>query len=354
MVRDRLHGGLPRVPLLRGTERSEETGGVEVTPFYDESPRIVFPSQAAVFGTEGALVLQQIRWAILHDDRLVVEEDGELWIAATVGDLRERWFDFIPQRSLERIISEAKASGVLITKRKRNGALYRVDVENRQIGGSTTATLAEPRVKGEVKEEEEHPADPDTLFAGEIQEESVPDGPDLPQVIWDRWEETFPGRTRLGLTPSRRTQLKKALKAVDGNVDICLRAIVGFASWLSAHPEKNQSADISRVFATNIHDKKNLTDKIIGWADDAPTGATTAIYLSDYDRREITHHKAMVSEMYARNVQDDESSPYRIQGHQALAWLKDKYGIEHDAEPDGRIVWTDPTKKPGGQDVAAQ
>lgn len=96
------------------------------------------------------------------------------------------------------------------------------------------------------------------------------------ELLWQRWEDTFPGRTRHGLTERRRGTLKRALKAVQDDLEECYMATAGFKSWLDENPGRDQSANIDRVFNTGPHSSKNLTDQITSWADRVRDGGTTA------------------------------------------------------------------------------
>lgn len=308
------------------------------------------------FGVNEAMVIQQLHFILQRDT--AEEKDGLKSVRMTYADW-QRQFPYWSDSTIRRIFDALRDVQVVRFTRTREAAWYAIDYDALSVHLDDYARSERALKSGQIEqnpckgdegeEREEEQQGGGRLFGGDDlpAEPPVPDGPDLPALVWERWEQTFPGKTRLGLTPQRRTQLTKALKAVENDLDTAYRAIAGFASWLSAHPDKSQAADIGRVFATGPRDTKNLTDKIIGWANDAPSGVTTAVYLSDFERNEIRRRKAAITEMYVRQVQDEESSPYHAQGHQAITWLKDKYGIEHDADPEGHISYTEPTKKPG-------
>lgn len=156
--------------------------------------------------------------------------------------------------------------------------------------------------------------------------------------LWTAWETAFEGRVRLGLTERRRGSLARALKAVDGNLEICLAAVRGFKTWLDANPTRNQSADIGRVFETGMHDTKNLTDKILGWAKEA----------GDEVRRNPMDnipavHRSIVSEHVQRAnrlIQGKELSEARAtEARESITWLQDNWSLHGSLRDDGTVQW---------------
>lgn len=78
----------------------------------DEHPMLVLPSLAVRFGVEGALMLQQIHyWCLRSPER----DDGRRWVYNTVRQWAEH-FPFWSERTVRRILSELKASGVLLVE----------------------------------------------------------------------------------------------------------------------------------------------------------------------------------------------------------------------------------------------
>jgi hypothetical protein len=78
----------------------------------DEHPMLVLPSLAVRLGVEGALMLQQIHyWCLRSPER----DDGQRWVYNTVRQWAEH-FPFWSERTVRRILSELKASGVLLVE----------------------------------------------------------------------------------------------------------------------------------------------------------------------------------------------------------------------------------------------
>lgn len=176
----------------------------------------------------------------------------------------------------------------------------------------------------------------ETLFPDEASGSGsgTPEGPTPVEQIWTKWSRTFEGKVRLGLTDRRKTMLERALKAVDGDLNICLQAVEGFAAWLAKHPERPQQADIGRVFSTSMHDSRNLTDKIIGWASEVESIGTGEESMPSIVRERITRRKVQVVEMAQKP--DDEAAQER--GQQALAWLREHAHLEA-VVLDGTVTW---------------
>lgn len=170
--------------------------------------------------------------------------------------------------------------------------------------------------------------------------EQAKEEPTLTDVekIWTRWETTFEGRVKLGLTERRRGSLTRALKAVDGDVDICLRAIAGFKFWLDQHPDRNQKADIGRVFETGMHDTKNLTDKILGWAEDAPDVDTSNVIVPTHLKHAVTQNQITVARFMNRTREIADG--LEEEAAAAATWLRVEMGIEAKRREDGTIQWS--------------
>jgi hypothetical protein len=156
-------------------------------------------------------------------------------------------------------------------------------------------------------------------------------------AIWTRWDETFPGRTRGGLTVPRRTTLKKALSAVDGDLDVCLNAIAGFKSWLDRNPDKNQTPNIDRVFSTGMHDFKNLTDKIQDWAKDGTGRKVSALdAIPQLHRPIVSQHIRIVNRKLTGRAETETEIK---EADESAAWLLENWQLVGRPRDDGTISW---------------
>jgi hypothetical protein len=314
----------------------------------DERVVLIIPSLAVHLGLNEAVVLQQLHYVLMRNTAEV--RDGLKSVRMTYADW-QREFPWWSDSTIRRIFDGLRDAGLVRFTRTKEAAWYAIDhaAVDARLGTSRVADRAERSGQSEQnpcseegKEEEGLPGGEGTLFGGDVA--PAEETPDEVALVWERWEQTFPGQNRGGLTGPRRRDLTKALNAVEGNLDVMLRAIAGFSSWLKSDRGTGRP-EIPRVFATGMHDRKNLTDKIYGWADEAPSDTITTVHISEGRRREISNRKGSIVAMFTYGAQDDERSPYYVTAMQDTAWLKDNFGIEWEVV-DGRPVFTEPTKLP--------
>lgn len=159
-------------------------------------------------------------------------------------------------------------------------------------------------------------------------------------AVWAAWESTFEGKTRFGLTPARSTLLKKALNAIEWDLDTALSAIRGFKSWLDKNPSRNQKADIARVFATNMNDNKSLTDKILGWAEeDGGQNASASDPLASVPevQRPVVRERMYLANRFIQGRPLDESGV--ADAKEAIEWLHSNHGLVGTLTEEKTVKW---------------
>lgn len=239
----------------------------------EEPPLQVLPSLAQDIGLEEAVILQQLHWMLGREHAL--EADGRRWIKADY-DYWLTVFPFMKRRSLERVFGELRKLGLVESKRGREKSVWTInylELESRQTGGSTAATLAaDSRQSGgsscKREEEEEEAGDHSQLFATPGASPSKPVDADLPKIerVWAHWLAVFGDRMAVkGMTPPREKALRAGLKAVEGDDGVMIRAIDGYKQWRD-EASVQKAPDLSAVFSTGMHDRQNLTDKISSYA----------------------------------------------------------------------------------------
>jgi hypothetical protein len=153
--------------------------------------------------------------------------------------------------------------------------------------------------------------------------------------IWKHWLATFPDAHRVTtLTPARERTIRKALTAVDGQEDVCIRAITGLKTYIEADKSRNQKVELSRIFETGPQSRSNLTDQIEWWADQA-TSATDVAHpeVPSVLRDRINQRRLTVVHMH----QQPDNASLRDRGEQALRWLA-QHANERPIVTDGKVT----------------
>lgn len=328
------------------------------TKLLDERIVPILPSVAVQLGLNEAIVIQQLHYMLQRQD--TEERDGRPARRMTYED----WVRELPwwsESTIRRVIDGLRQSGLVVTARSKDSSWFSIDYVRLDIKLGTVnrsqvrSQAAEPGAQveqhpcieeGEEEGEELQPGS-GRLFGGGEEAEQVQREEAEVQGVWDYYFAIFGDKLRVkGLTSARAGMIRKGLAAVGGDADVLKRAFQGLKSYRERYPDRSQDTAIDVVLKTKPGGS-NLTDQIEFWAGQAPDGTITVVHLSDFARREILHRKAAVTEMFVRKMEHDNNSPYYTQGHQAIQWLMEKYGIDYDVEPDGRVVWSEPTKKPG-------
>lgn len=308
----------------------------------DEQPLFVLPSLAVKYGLAEAMVLQQLHYALGRDNVLV--ENGSRFVKLNLTWWQKQ-FPFWSESTIKRAIADLVKSGVVGVSRGREGNSFtihygQIDLsEGSNRPGETGQNDPSPCKRevgdrGEIEEGAEDgalfslPADPKPkakpkAAASEATEDVM--------KVWSHYETVFAGRFRLGLTEPRKRAITKGLKAVEGDVDICLRAIDGLKSYRSRFPDRSQDVGLSVIFETNMHSKSNLTEQISWWADQAEDRPTVTGTLSGVQSQRAT--QALLAAKEAREHPDDQRKKEKAEVE--AQWL-DGLGYEVSFDANGK------------------
>lgn len=193
------------------------------------------------------------------------------------------------------------------------------------------------------------PTDGDRLFgSAEVQSDDPKAKEDaLVREVWEYYFALFGEHlTVKGLSPARWGMIRKGLAAVDGDGDILKRAFDGLKSYRRTHPHGSQDTSIDTVLKTRPGGS-NLTDQIEYWVRQSGAKADTTAAVPPIWQNRVRQEKAAVTDMLARRITE---GPVYETGQRAATWLMDNFGIDWDQEPDGRIIFSEPTKTPGEGD----
>lgn len=150
------------------------------------------------------------------------------------------------------------------------------------------------------------------------------------QVVWDHYYGHYGDKLRIkGLTDSRRKCVKSALKVVEYEEQILLKAIDGFVRFRQV---KAGSTSIEDIFSSRPGGS-SLTELIefwIGQADDSPTMASTVPPIL---RERVSRRRLAVVESLQRP--DDQRK--RQEARDAVEWLA-THAKEKPVIEDGKIV----------------
>lgn len=166
-----------------------------------------------------------------------------------------------------------------------------------------------------------------------------PDEADIERV-WAHYVQVFGDRLRIKeLTDPRRRTLKKALKAVGGDVDVMIQAINGLQSYRKANPGGSKDVSLDAIFSTGPHESRSLTDKIEWWASQADSGNRGGSdNLAEHPaaiRDKVKRYRLLVVEMH----QSPHLSGVRERGRGAMEWLKTQAHEEPIIEDDQVVGW---------------
>jgi hypothetical protein len=325
----------------------------------DERPLFVLPSLAKALGLNEAIALQQLHWA-LGRDTAETDTFGRRWLGATV----EFWcgqFPFWGEATVKRTFASLVEKGIVDRRRRRDDTIYRIDYDaltalctdqgdppgrsERSVQPDQDDPYPCKRANGERGEIEELPgADGSAqLFGTPDTKPPAPDASDEDEKIADVWAhyvETFGERLRVKeLTPPRERTIRKALRAISGDVALAKRAIDGLKSYRASGASQSTDVSISVIFETGPHSKSNLADQIEWWAGQSQSSLPSAeedrsnipIDLStvpSVTKGRIEAERRHVTRMFAHP--DDEAAQDR--GRKALDWLRESVGHEPKVE----------------------
>jgi hypothetical protein len=312
----------------------------------DERPLFVLPSLAAIVGLNEAIFLQHLHWSLGRDQAQV--QDSRRWIQQPTPDLAVV-FPFWSESTIKRIVSDLKSSGVVLSKRSRDGNLYSIDYERMgqldPSGGSTwpdqtgqsDTTPCKRAVGDQVETLFETPA-----VAGAPTKEA----PDYVLEVWTLYVELFGAKLRIKeLTQRRRSMIERAFKAAGGTTDepesavaVLRDAVRGLAEYRKAHPDRSQNTDLSVIFETGPQSRSNLTDQIEWWAKQAESIGAGEESMPSVLRDRVSRRKTEVVQM----LRQPHNRAVQERGAEALAWLRE-HGInyiEHTDQTPSRIEWT--------------
>lgn len=271
----------------------------------------------------------------------------------------------VAERTVRDYLRELETCGLVATTRRRSTSnLYRLldpspaymaafgsaDIADpnssvpADIAGTVPAESAAEEEAVEVQEETENLGDqkspsalpglePPTPVAKSAKQTEVEEVELKVTQIWAHWSEVFPDRVTVGLTEPRRRTLRKAVRAVDGNVEVCNAAIDGLKQY-RANVRPGEVA-LSVIFETGMHDRSNLTEKIEFWAGHAPKVGTAEQQVSPLLRQRITDQKILVVTM----LRSPSNESARERGEAAAAWLRENAHTEAHLGPNGAVIW---------------
>lgn len=164
----------------------------------------------------------------------------------------------------------------------------------------------------------------------------------LVEQVWAHYVQTFGDRLRVKeLTDPRRRAIRKALKAVQNDVELLKRAITGLKFYRASHPDGSQDISLSVVFETNMHSKSNLTDQIEWWSNHAqaaiPSNASVRIPVDLVGVPSVTKGTILARRREVARMYDHPgSAEAKERGDGAVDWLKEHIGHQPKVE-DGEL-----------------
>jgi hypothetical protein len=323
-------------------------------------PLLVRRQLATRVGLMEAVALQQLHWLLDHYDSRSFESDGRRWLSADLKFWCEQ-FPWSSESTIRRTFSNLMTNGLVAKARGRDSNAWTINYEAvdqlASAGQSEQSDLSHRAVEtgqpeqspsigevGEEVEEEQHGADGSAqLFETPDERPPAPDASDEDEKIADVWAhyvETFGERLRVKeLTPPRERTIRKALRAISGDVALAKRAIDGLKSYRASSASQSTDVSISVIFETGPHSKSNLADQIEWWAGQSQSSLPSVeedrsnipIDLStvpSVTKGRIEAERRHVTRMFAHP--DDEAAQDR--GRKALDWLRESVGHEPKVE----------------------
>jgi hypothetical protein len=294
-------------------------------------------------GLNEAIVLQQLHWLVDQWPTRVVEVDGFRWFRAEQKFWQER-FPFWSERTIRRTFEMLKKLGLVETQRGREANVYRVNYEGvvkLTDGGVVKLTDQGGQVDRSpsrvTRRQEEHQRGQHLpgMEPEEGETAAEPD-PTLAQVnrIWTYYLQVFAERLRVKeLTPPRERVIRKALRAVNDDAELCCRSLAGLKAYRDANPNGSQDVSLGVVFETGPHSSRNLTDQIEWWASQADERTMVAPKNPSVTTDRISRRRLAVVEMHAQ----PHNSGARERGEEAAAWLRE-HAREEAIVSDGAVT----------------
>lgn len=318
------------------------------TVLMDEAPLLFRKSLATRIGLNEAIAVQQLHFVLTHIDSRAVEIEGVRWVKAPISYWAEQ-FPFWSEATIKRVFAGLKETGLVESSRGREANVYTLNYAAiAQIAPEVGSDCADETAQvdpclpiGEV-EKKKKTSPPDgaaTLFPTpepkSVKDGAAAQGEELVNQLWDAYVATFGDRMRIKtLTPPRAGTLRKALKAVGWDVDLCKRAIHGLKSYRDSHPQGSKDVSPSVIFETGPHSGRSLTDQIEWWADQSSSETAASLpNVPSVMHARVNDRKLAVVKMY----QQPDNGSLRERGEQALAWLRSHVKIE-PVVTDGKVT----------------
>lgn len=318
-----------------------------MTKLIEEPPLLVLPSLAVQIGLNEAIAAQQIHWLIEHYDSRAVEIDGVRYLKADL-EFWNQQFPWWSETTIRRILTNLDTLGLVTRKRGREANVYSVHPSSVQNGRcqrpdrtDDSDQIGRSPCKGEGTtesgEEEQHlpglappPAPTPPSPAAVVDDSKVED-------IWAVYARVFDGRFRVGLNDDKRKMLRKALKAVEDDAELCKRAILGLQSYRERNPHGSKDVSLGTIFSTRPGGRV-LSEQIEFWASQAEgdnagsakSGIGAEVPTVLHDR--IVRRRISVVEM----LQQPDNGALKERGEEALAWLRE-HAKEEPVITDGRV-----------------
>lgn len=153
--------------------------------------------------------------------------------------------------------------------------------------------------------------------------------------IWDHYFKRFGDQLRIKeFTDARRKLVRKALNAVNRDVDVLKRAIDGLMAYRAAHPQGSKDVSLDALFKTRPGGS-NLTDQIEFWSSHADSSHSISAAVPSVLRDRVQRRRVLVAEMLA---QPNNAQRQQL-GKEALAWLREHAHEEPVIEEDRITGW---------------
>lgn len=328
----------------------------------ERRPLLVRRALATAVGLSEAIQLQQLDYILDHYDSRAVTLDGRRWVTAGLEFWKEQ-FPWASESTIRRAWENLAAQRLIEKKRGRESNVYTINYDvldklalSVQIERSPRSDRTDDTAQIDrapcMKSSEESPEElssADTadgqLFAADPPAPSPTQPDPKPGVdakaeveqkveqVWAEYERVFAGHFTKGLTDPRRTMIRKGLKAVENDAELCIRAVRGLWNYRRQNPGGNMAIDA--IFRT-YPGGSNLTDQISRWAENAEEdrGGTENLHVHpEAIRAKVRRMRLQVVEMY----QQPGVEGVKERGENALAWLK-MQAKEEPVVGDGRVT----------------
>jgi hypothetical protein len=322
--------------------------GVSGAKLLDEPPIPLLPSVAKAFGLNEGIVLQQLHW-VLRSDRAITDADGMRWVKAGLQFWGEQ-FPWWSEATIKRTFDSLVARGFVKRQRGREANTYAIDhavvtahldlCSGSDCADETAQNAPSPckREQGESSERKTGDEPPALFEQPPAAKPPSPAPTDDSKVedVWAEYAKVFAGRFRVGLNDDKRKLLRKALKAVDDDAELCKRAIHGLKSYRERHPDGSKDVSLGAIFQTRPGGRV-LSEQIEFWASEADSNAGAATRGIDPGvpavlRDRIVRRRIIVQQA----VQQPHNETLQAQSEEALAWLREHAGLE-PVITDGRV-----------------